>query len=64
MIARQTVAVLQSLGAAPELTGRRAAKHRISVEHVALAVAGLASDYAKLITGETVYVDSGYHITG
>ena len=48
-----------------ELTARRApAKHLVSIEDVGAAVAWLATDYAKLITGETVYVDGGYHIMG
>jgi enoyl-[acyl-carrier protein] reductase I len=48
-----------------ELTARRApAKHLVSIEDVGVAVAWLATDYAKLITGETVYVDGGYHIMG
>ena len=29
-----------------------------------MATAFLASDYAKLITGDTVYVDGGYHVLG
>ena len=48
-----------------ELAAKRApAKHLISIEDVGVAVAFLATDYAKLITGETVYVDGGYHIMG
>lgn len=39
-------------------------KHLVSIEDVGLATAVLATDYAKLITGETVYVDAGYHILG
>jgi enoyl-[acyl-carrier-protein] reductase (NADH) len=31
---------------------------------IAVATAFLATDYAKLITGETVHVDSGRHILG
>jgi len=31
---------------------------------VGMATAFLASDYAKLITGDTVYVDGGYHVLG
>jgi enoyl-[acyl-carrier protein] reductase I len=27
-----------------------------------MATAFLASDYAKLITGDTIYVDGGYHV--
>ena len=47
----------------------RAAKHAparrlVSIEDVGVATAILASDHAKLITGETVYVDGGYHILG
>ncbi len=36
----------------------------VSIEDVGAATAVLATDYAKLITGETVYVDAGYHIIG
>src|SRR5271166_5818877 len=36
----------------------------VSIEDVGMATAVLATDYAKLITGETVYVDGGYHIMG
>ena len=36
----------------------------VSIEDVGAATAVLATDYAKLITGETVYVDAGYHILG
>jgi enoyl-[acyl-carrier protein] reductase I len=34
----------------------------VSIEDVGVAVAFLAMDGAKLITGETLYVDGGYHI--
>jgi enoyl-[acyl-carrier protein] reductase I len=34
----------------------------VSIEDVGLAVAYLATDAAKLITGETLYIDGGYHI--
>jgi enoyl-[acyl-carrier protein] reductase I len=36
----------------------------VSIEDVGMATAVLATDYAKLITGETAYVDGGYHIVG
>ena len=39
-------------------------RHLVSIEDVGAATAFLATDYAKLITGETVYVDGGYHIVG
>jgi len=48
-----------------ELAAKRApAKQLISIDDVGVAVAYLATEYAKLITGETVYVDGGYHIMG
>lgn len=34
----------------------------VSIDDVGIAVAFLATDAAKLITGETLYVDGGYHI--
>ena len=51
-----------------ELLDRAAARapaHRlVSLQDVGAATAVLATDYAKLITGEIVYVDGGYHILG
>lgn len=38
------------------------ARELVSIEDVGLATAFLATDYAKLVTGETIYVDGGYHI--
>jgi enoyl-[acyl-carrier protein] reductase I len=38
------------------------ARHLVSIEDVGLAVGFLATDFAKLITGETLYIDGGYHI--
>ena len=44
---------------------KRAPEQRlVTIEDVGAATAALATDYAKLITGETVYVDGGYHIMG
>ena len=43
---------------------RAPARHLVSIEDIGAATAFLATDYAKLITGETVYVDGGYHILG
>lgn len=37
-------------------------RHLVSIEDVGLATAYLATDAAKLITGETLYVDGGYHV--
>jgi enoyl-[acyl-carrier protein] reductase I len=36
----------------------------VTVEDVGIATAYLASDAARLITGETTYIDGGYHIVG
>jgi enoyl-[acyl-carrier protein] reductase I len=48
-----------------ELAAKRApARRLVSIEDVGVATAVLATDHAKLITGETVYVDGGYHILG
>jgi enoyl-[acyl-carrier protein] reductase I len=43
---------------------RAPARRLVNIEDVGMATAVLATDYAKLITGETVYVDGGYHILG
>jgi enoyl-[acyl-carrier protein] reductase I len=43
---------------------RAPARSLVSIDDVGAATAVLATDYAKLITGETVYVDAGYHILG
>jgi len=34
----------------------------VSVDDVGSAVAFLATDFARLMTGETLYIDGGYHI--
>ena len=48
-----------------ETAAKRAPAHRlVSLQDVGAATAVLATDYAKLMTGETVYVDGGYHILG
>ena len=51
-----------------ELLGRAAerapARRLVDIEDVGVATAVLATDYAKLITGETVHVDGGYHVLG
>ena len=38
------------------------AKSLVSIDDVGVATAFLAHDVAKLITGETLYIDGGYHI--
>jgi len=39
-------------------------RHLVSIEDIGATTAFLATDYAKLLTGDTVYVDGGYHIVG
>lgn len=51
-----------------ELLERVAAKapaHRlVTIEEVGIACAGLATDGAKLITGDRLYIDGGFHLIG
>jgi enoyl-[acyl-carrier protein] reductase I len=41
---------------------RAPARSPVSIDDAGRTVAFLANDFAKLITGETLYVDGGYHI--
>ena len=43
---------------------RAPARALVTIEDVGMATAFLATDYAKLITGDTMYFDGGYHIVG
>ena len=43
---------------------RAPARMLCSIEDVGVATAFLATDYAKLITGDVMYIDGGYHIVG
>jgi enoyl-[acyl-carrier protein] reductase I len=45
-------------------SARAPARRLVTIEDVGFAVAGLATDAAKLITGDTIYIDGGYHIMG
>ena len=47
-----------------EATERAPLRHRLSIEDVGMATAFLATDFAKPITGDTMYIDNGYHIVG
>jgi enoyl-[acyl-carrier protein] reductase I len=42
--------------------GKAPARRLVSIDDVGVATAFLAHDAARLITGETVYIDGGYHI--
>ncbi|MBV8839950.1 MAG: SDR family oxidoreductase, partial [Alphaproteobacteria bacterium] len=42
--------------------GKAPARSLVSIDDVGVATAFLAHDAARLITGETLYVDGGYHI--
>ena len=54
-LARQLEAGLKAQAKAP-------ARSLVSIDDVGLATAYLATDAARLITGQTIYVDGGYHI--
>ena len=43
---------------------RAPSRARVTIEDVGMATAFLATDFAKLITGEVMYVDGGYHVVG
>ncbi|MGF1612838.1 MAG: enoyl-ACP reductase FabI [Gammaproteobacteria bacterium] len=48
-----------------EIAAQRApSRMLVTIEDVGMATAFLASDYAKLITGDTMFIDGGYHIVG
>jgi enoyl-[acyl-carrier protein] reductase I len=48
-----------------EIAAQRApSRALVTIEDVGMATAFLATDYAKLITGDTMYIDGGYHIVG
>jgi enoyl-[acyl-carrier protein] reductase I len=40
------------------------ARRLVTIEEVGAACAFLASSYAAAMTGDTVYIDGGYHILG
>lgn len=48
-----------------ELAAQRAALHQlVTLEQIGEMAAFLASDLARQVTGQTIYVDAGYHIRG
>ena len=47
-----------------EAMARAPAGRLVTIEDVGIACAALATDGAKLITGDTLYIDGGYHIMG
>lgn len=48
-----------------ETAAERAPERALStIEDVGIATAFLATDYAKMITGDVMYIDGGYHILG
>ena len=46
------------------VSSRAPARRLVTIEEVGAACVFLASDYAAAMTGETLYVDGGYHILG
>jgi enoyl-[acyl-carrier protein] reductase I len=47
-----------------DAAARAPARQLVTIEDVGIATAALAGDGARLITGETIYVDGGLHIVG
>ncbi len=48
-----------------DIAATRAPSHMLAtIEDVGMATAFLATDYAKLITGQTMHIDGGYHVVG
>ena len=48
-----------------EAAAERAPAHQLaSLEDIGMAAAFLATRAARLITGETIYIDGGYHVMG
>ncbi|HVM80094.1 MAG TPA: enoyl-ACP reductase FabI [Stellaceae bacterium] len=47
-----------------DAAARAPARQLVTIDDVGIATAALAGDGAKLITGETIYVDGGLHIVG
>jgi enoyl-[acyl-carrier protein] reductase I len=47
-----------------QAAARAPGRSLVTIEDVGFATAALATDAAKLITGDTIYIDGGYHIMG
>ena len=47
-----------------KVSTRAPARRLVAIEEVGAACVFLASDYAAAMTGETLYIDGGYHILG
>jgi len=47
-----------------EAAARAPSRSLVTIEDVGFATAALATDAARLITGDTIYIDGGYHIMG
>ncbi len=51
-----------SRSCSPKIRKKAPARARVSIDDVGAATALLALDAARRITGDTIYVDGGYHI--
>lgn len=47
-----------------EAEHRAPARQLVDIYDVGVTTAGLVSPYTRLITGETIYIDGGYHVLG
>jgi enoyl-[acyl-carrier protein] reductase I len=45
-----------------KVASRAPSRMLVSIEDVGMATAFLATDFARLMTGETMYIDGGYHV--
>lgn len=62
-LATRAASGIQEFDALPDKAKEKApARSLVSIDDVGVATAFLAHDAARLITGETLYVDGGYHI--
>ena len=62
MIDVSSLAFLKGKKALQKAQSKAPTRSLVSIDDVGVAVAFLAMDRAKLITGETLYIDGGYHI--
>jgi len=60
--ADQLVAISDRFGGIDKAKAKAPARSLVSIDDVGAATAFLAHDAARLITGETLYIDGGYHI--
>ena len=58
----RTTSSTRSVSATRKAKAKAPARNLVSIDDVGVATAFLAHDAARLITGDTLYIDGGYHI--